>query len=79
MILSLETQEHIECEHLVALRELRAMLSATIGVEMALGGIINIQDIISERPDAEERDRIRGGLVTMADFVARMQALAEQI
>lgn len=75
----IETQELADCRHLAALHELRSMLSAVCGVEMALGGIINIQDIIAERPDAEERDRIRGGLATLQDFVSRMQDLAKQL
>ena len=68
-----------ETQHLAALSELRGLLFQSCEAEANVGNIVRIQDIIGERPDADERQQVIEHTERLLQIVTRMRALADKI
>jgi len=61
------------------LAELRQTLGQMHEVDYSVCSIVNIADIIAERPDAKERARVIAGLIAMQELIAKAVELSRSI
>jgi hypothetical protein len=61
------------------LSELRQTLGQMHEVDYSVCSIVNIADIIAERPDAKERARVIAGLIAMQELIAKAVELSRSI
>lgn len=69
--------QDVEISHMDALRELSGLLAQSVDSEFEISGIVKICEIISERPDAEERKQVIESADRLLQIVMRMRAVAE--
>lgn len=70
-------QQDVEISHMDALRELSRLLAESVESEWEISGIVKICEIISERPDEEERRQVIESSERLLQIVMRMRAVAE--
>lgn len=61
------------------LSELRQTLCQMHEVDYSVCSIVNIADIIAERPDAKERARVIAGLLAMQELITKAVELSRSI